>query len=373
MPAPETRVLELRRTTERFVFTDVPAPPVPSLLRGFSAPVILEYDYDDDELGFLLAHDTDDFNRWEAGQQFMVRLVKRLVAARKAGEELTFDRRLAAAVGRVLTDDGTDPALRALALTLPAENYLAEHFAEVDPEAIHTAREFLAEALAVELKEPFLAAYHHLTDRGPYAPTPAAIARRSLRNTCLAYLSRLDDPRCCNLAAAQYEQAANMTDMLAALGCLADSDHPARAAALAAFYDHWQDDAQVVDKWFAVQALSKRPDTLAVVRDLLNHPAFTRANPNRVRALLGTFSRQNPVRFHAPDGGGYALLADQVLLLDSANPQLAARLVQPLVHWQRYEPERSARMRRELERIAAHKGLSRDVSEICARGLGRQL
>ncbi|MBN2231798.1 MAG: aminopeptidase N [Deltaproteobacteria bacterium] len=373
IPAPETRVLEVRRATERFVFTDLPAAPVPSLLRGFSAPVILEYDCDDEELGFLLAHDPDEFIRWEAGQQLMVRLVKRLVAGRKAGAEPVVDRRLAAAALRVLTDDSTDPALRALALTLPAENYLAEQFGVVDPEAIHFAREFLAGGLAAALKEPLLATYDTLIDPGHYEPSPAAIARRSLRNICLAYLSRLDDPRARSLAAVQYEEAANMTDMLAALSCLADGDHPARSAALASFYDRWRGDAQVVDKWFAVQAVSKRSDTLAAVRDLLDHPAFIRGNPNRVRALLGIFSQQNPARFHAADGGGYALLADQVLLLENANPQLAARLVQSLVRWQRLEPGRGARMRRELERVSAHPGLSRDVYEICARGLGREL
>jgi aminopeptidase N len=364
-----SRMLVSRHERQSFRFVDVPAPPVPSLLRNLSAPVKLQ-GVPLDRLKFLAIHDTDPVARWDAGQQAATRMLLDRVAAyqqRRAMPPLDPD--LVAAMRHTLADSDRDPAFAAEALALPSETTLADEMAVVAVEAIHAAREGARAALAVELAEPLAEAYRHLADPGPYRIDGHAIGRRALRNVCLAYLAAGDRAAAAGLAKAQFDSGANMTDVLAALAVLTDIDCPERAVALDAFYRRWAEDPLVIDKWFALQARSSLPGTIAAVRGLTRHPAFTRANPNRVRALTGTFSQANPLHFHAASGDGYAFLADEVLALDKANPTTAARLVQPLGQWRRYDAARQALMRAALDRILTTPGLSPNTYEMVAKSL----
>lgn len=364
-----TRVLELREETTAFVFVNIPAPPVPSLLRGFSAPVKLVMDYSDAELTFLCAHDSDPFNRWDAGQQLAIRVIMRLVTAHQAGEELVLDQGLVAAFAKTLAQRDMPPALVAAALTLPPEVYLAELMEQVDVVAIHTAREFVRRSLAQHLAGAMRATYHALDDCGPYNPEPEAVGKRSLKNLCLAYLMTLDAPEICTLCMTQFAEANNMTDSLSALAALANRQGPERETALAQFYAKWRDEPLVVDKWFAIQATSKLPDTLARVQGLLAHPAFNIKNPNKVRALINSFCLHNQLHFHDESGAGYAFLADQILKLDPMNPQIAARLLKAMSRWRKFDPKRQEMMRAQLERVVGTGGLSKAVYEIASKSL----
>ncbi|MBE0596364.1 MAG: aminopeptidase N [Desulfuromonadales bacterium] len=364
-----TRVLELRQAAESFRFTGLPAGCVPSVLRSFSAPVRLETDLSEEETAFLFAHDSDSFNRWEAGQQLATRMLLRLIAEQRSGRPIVIDPTFLQAFRRALGDPAADPALLSLALSLPTEIYLAEQLTEVDPEAIHQVREAIRHQLAEALRPEFLRGYGAGTETTPYSPEPAAVGRRSLKNLCLAYLMTLGDEQARALCLTQYRQGNNMTDVLAALSCLAQTDLAERPEVLADFYSRWQTEPLVVDKWFTLQATSRRSQTLVEVEELTRHPAFSRKNPNRVRALVGAFAQANPARFHTSDGAGYRFLADQVLALDPLNPQVAARLVSPLSRWRRLEAGRQAMMQKELQRIAAAPGLSRDVYEIVSKSL----
>ena len=364
-----TRVLELRRATETFQFVDLKERPVPSLLRGFSAPVRLRGDWPQADLALRMAHDSDPFNRWEAGQQLACDLLLRQVTAIGDGREEAFDPSFVAAFRAALNDAESDPALLALALTLPTETYLGEQLEVIDPAAIHQARESLRRHLGEELRDDFFQGYRRCRDAGPYRPEPAAIGRRSLKNLCLAYLMSREDADSLSLCLEQFEAADNMTDVLAALGCLASSTDPRREKALARFREQWADDPLVLDKWFLLQATSCRPETLAEVRRLMADSAFTIRNPNKVRALIGAFCQGNPARFHAAGGEGYRFCADQVLAIDPFNPQVAARLLGALSRWRRYDGARQGLMRKELERILAAEGLSSDCYEIAAKSL----
>jgi aminopeptidase N len=365
-----TRVLSLRREKETFCFVDVPEAPVPSLLRGFSAPVKLRVDLDDSELAFLMARDSDEFNRWEAGQQLAVRVMLKLIGNFREGKDLVLSSVFVEAFRGTLTDPGADPALLALALTLPTETYLGEMMEVIDPEAIHEVREFIRRDLAGKLGEDFRQVLAAKAPTGPYSIEPAAVGRRSLRNLCLAYLMTLDDRETLAMCQDQFRSGDNMTDVIAALACLANREGPERGEALEAFYHRWREDPLVVDKWFTLQATSRLPGTLDAVRRLTGHPAFNIKNPNRVRSLVGAFAQGNPARFHDRSGAGYSFLADRVLEVNRLNPQVAARLVQPLSRWRRYEEVRRRLMQAELERIAAAPQLSRDVYEIVIKSLG---
>ncbi|HEY1430668.1 MAG TPA: aminopeptidase N [Stellaceae bacterium] len=362
-----TRVLTLAEARESFRFVDVPVSPVPSLLRGFSAPVKLK-DVPLERLKFLAIHDPEPFARWEAGQQVATRVLLDAIAARRGGTA-PLDRDLVAAMRRVLTDADRDPAFAAEALTLPSEAFLADQLDVVDVDAIHTAREGarveLGRALSMELASSYVA----LADPGPYQIDGPSIGRRALRNTCLAYLAAADPERGATLAKAQFDTGANMTDVLAALAVLIDLDRPERPAALARFYAAWSHDDLVIDKWFALQARSSLPQTPNRVRALTMHPAFERKNPNRVRALIGAFAQGNQLRFHDASGAGYALLADEVVTLDPVNPTTAARLVQPLCVWRRHDTARQALMRRELERVLTTPGISKNTYEMVSKSL----
>jgi len=364
-----TRVLELREGRQTFVFQDIDAEPVPSLLRGFSAPVKLEMELSDDERGFLMANDSDPFNRWEAGQQLAVKHILGLVRELQEGDEPTLDAGFCDAFGAVLHDTGLDGAFVAQAFTLPSEIYLAQCMEVMDPGAIHDARRFVRLALARSLGPDLSARYDELAAAGPYVLDSVAVARRSLRNVCLSYLMELEDPQIRQRCMEQFRTSDNMTDTMAALSCLANDPAPEREQALGEFYDRWRNEPLVIDKWLALQATSRLPDTLAVVRGLTEHPAFSIRNPNRVRALIGAFCQRNPARFHDPDGEGYRFLGDRILQLDPLNPQIAARLAGAFGPWRRLDGNRQSLIRAQLERILGTAQLSKDVYEIVSKAL----
>ncbi|HYD70915.1 aminopeptidase N [Azospirillum sp.] len=368
-PGGTSRVLHVTEAEQVFEFTGVPARPVPSLLRGFSAPVTLKTDASDEDLTFLMAHDSDAFNRWEAGQTLATRILLKLVEDRQAGRDMALPDGFVRAVAAILEDAGRDPAFAAQALVLPAESYLATRMAVIDPVAIHEVREFARRTLAERLRERWLATYRANASNEPFSVDAAAIGRRALKNVGLAYLMALEDGEAVGLCLGQFHGAAGMTDVIAALQFLAGSNAAERADALASFYERWKGDPLVVDKWFTVQATSSRPDTLAEVTRLLDHPAFEIRNPNKVYALIGAFAGGNPVRFHEADGAGYAFLADQVLRLDPMNPQVASRLMGPFSRLKRFDAARQEQMRTQLRRIVAQPGLSPDVFEVASKSL----
>ncbi|HWM42364.1 MAG TPA: aminopeptidase N [Burkholderiales bacterium] len=348
------QVLSLKQAEERFTF---PAreKPVPSLLREFSAPVILDYPYSEDDLLHLMARDDDPFNRWEAGQRLAASII-----LDKSGKPFPA---FIEAARKLLGDP--DPAFAAEALMLPAETFLAEQMAVVDPDRLHESRNALRRALAAALKEDFSKAYERLRSKTAYSPDARSIGRRSLRNLCLGYLGELGESK---LAYAQFRAADNMTDAMAALSVLANLDCPERGPALAAFYEKWHNEPLVVDKWLAVQAASRLPTTLDTVKQLLKHPAFDLKVPNRVYALIRTFA-SNHVRFHAADGGGYAFLTDQVSALNALNPQIAARMARAFDRWRRFDETRKSLAKGQLERIRDTEKLSKDVAEIVSKAL----
>jgi aminopeptidase N len=364
-----TRVLSIKETETTFRFENVPEQPIPSLARGFSAPVRIEYAYRPADLAHLLAFDSDPFNRWEAGQRLATDLMLESVAEIRAGREARVSELVVGAYARVLGDADADPAFAAEALSLPSEAFLAEQMAEVDPDAIHRARVDLRRQLAHALSDDFHRAHARFKSPAPYSPDAASAGRRALRNVCLSYLTEIDNAQTRELAWRQFEQADNMTDALAAMTALAQLDCEERTRALDRFYARWKDEALVLDKWFAVQASSRLAGTLAEVKRLMQHPAFDLKNPNKVRALISTFCHGNHLRFHAADGSGYAFCADSVIALDALNPQVAARLARAFDRWRKFDAARQAHARGELERIQAAPGLSKDTLEVVSRAL----
>ena len=364
-----TRILSLTRPQETFEFVNVPQRPVPSLLRGFSAPVNLRFDYTDADLTHLMAFDADSFNRWEAGQRLALNLLMRGIAEFRAGRAVQYPDAFIKAVVRVLADAAKDPAFAAEALGLPSEGYIAEQMDEIDPDAIHSVRRGLRRHIAGALKSELLNAYKTSTAPQPYSPDARSAGLRALRNLCLGYLMELNDTQMQALCATQFDAADNMTDSMAALTALANAEGGAREGALKKFYDKWKDEPLVLDKWFAVQATSRLPDTLSVVNRLMQHPAFTLKNPNRVRSVVSSFCHGNQVRFHAADGSGYAFGADQVIAIDPLNPQVAARLARSFDRWKKFDPARRTLAQAALERIRGTAGLSKDTFEVVTRAL----
>jgi aminopeptidase N len=364
----ETVILQLQGKEETFVFTDISREPVPSILRRFSAPVKVKLDLKDDERLFLMANDSDEFNRWDAGQQLAVKLILGLIRDVQQDRKLRLDPAFINAFSKTLGGTMEDKAFQAFALSLPAETYLSDFMEVIDPAAIHEARAFAQRTLASELKETFLAVYYTNQDTGPYAIDQKSVGRRSLKNTCLAYLMELEEPGIRKLCTEQYRTAGNMTDTIAGLTALANADWPEREEALADFCERWKADPLVLDKWLSIQALSRLPDTLERVKALTRHSAFTIRNPNKVRALIGSFAA-NSVRFHDPGGAGYEFLTGQVIAIDPMNPQIAARLVSAFTLWKRYDEKRKALMKAQLERILKTPNLSKDVSEIVIKSL----
>ena len=365
------RMLNVVAARESFSFVNVPEPPAVSINRGFSAPVIVKTPQGGQERALLMAHDSDPFARWEAGQQYATDLLLRAVASRQRGESMTFDPGFVSALREILHDAALEPAFAAEAIALPDEDYLAERMEVIDVEGIHDAREALRRAIADALKDDLWRIYTANQRSGPYSPDAAQAGRRALKNTALAYLAALadSDVGLQPTIVGQYQQADNMTDRMAALRLLVDFDGSERQAALDDFYARFRGDSLVVDKWLALQAVSSRRDTLQRVTDLVTHPAFSVRNPNKVRALIGTFTAANPVRYHSADGAGYDFHAARTIELDAINPQVAARLLPPLGRWRRFDAGRQAKMRAALERVLATPRLSRDVYEIAKKSL----
>ena len=362
-------VLQLRDEERTFEFTGVDEQPVPSLFRGFSAPVKLELERTSAELAFLMAHDSDSFNRWDAGQELAKGVVLGLARDHAAGRALQVEPALVDAFRRVLNATELDGSLKSLALTLPGERFLAQSMDVIDPDALHTARRFVVRTLAAELEADLSAVYASNASAEPYSNDKASIDRRRIRNCALAYLTALEREDTTALAVAQFEEADNMTDYEVAFACLLELEGAERDAAVAGFYARWKDEPLVLDKWFRLQAMSSAPSAFDRVVELSRHDDFTIKNPNRARSLLAAFAVANPVHFHRADGAGYTFLADHVIQLDEINPQIAAGTVSAFNQWKRYDEGRAARMKSELERVASRPGLSKDVTEIVGRAL----
>nr|VFJ47316.1 MAG: aminopeptidase N [Candidatus Kentron sp. FW] len=368
-PPPGTRVLSLREKNQEFRFTDIPHRPIPSLLREFSAPITLKMTRTIEELAFLLTFDSDPFARWDAGQTLATRLMLELIAAYQDGKALEPNGIFVEAFEKTLIDAQTEKSLIAEILTLPTEIYVGMQMECIDVDAIHQVRQFIRYSLAKTLKDRFLDIYHdHQTDE-PYRYGSASSGKRRLKNLCLGYLMELPDPEIQALCFSQFCHADNMTDALAALSFLANTDCEERHKALATFEKQWHHDPLVMDKWFAIQATSRLPDTLQVVRKLMGHASFSLKNPNKVRALIEGFCRRNQVRFHDANGAGYAFLVDQVLVLDAMNPQIAARLLNVVGRWRSFDSTRQQLMQTEIEKILIQPGLSKDTYEIASKTL----
>jgi len=365
-PAGDERLVEMTGASLRLRFADVPEGVVPSVNRGFSAPVQVEAAPSEDDLATLMAAESDPYARWNAAQDLATRILLAPGAARDLGDAPAAAR-FVAALDRALAGGG-DPAFLSLLLALPGEDVLAERQAEVDIDGLHTAREALRRRIANGLGPRLSALYEASATPGPYSPDADAAGRRALRNAALSYLAAGDDPDAVARALAQYRTADNMTDRIAALRVLADLEGTVREDALADFHARWKDDPLVLNKWLSIQALADRPDTLDQVTALLDHPAFAYETPNKVYALIGGFT-QNQVRFHAADGAGYAFLADQIERIDPRNPQLAARLAKAFTPWRRLDAARRGHAEAALRRLAARPDLSRDSRELVERML----
>lgn len=362
-------VLEITALEQSFVFNNISERPLPSLLRGFSSPVKIHYEYSKEQLAFLMAHDSDEFNCWDASQQLGVHLVLSLMMALKEDKELIVDGFIMNAYKSVLENKSLDMALAAQLLTLPSENYIADQCDVVDVDAIHNARKFVRRKLAEALEAEFESCYHRNVTHDDYAFNSEAMAQRSLKNLCLSYLAELESEKHLQHCYQQFQTANNMTDQLSAVNILANHECEYRQMALDSFYEQWKSDNQVVEKWLAIQSGADLPDSLLKVKALMQHPAFSMSNPNKVRAVIGSFCASNAVSFHAKNGEGYQFLTDQVLELDKTNPQIAARLIQIMIRWQRYDSSRQALMKKQFERVLETKSLSKDVFEIATRAI----
>jgi len=362
-----SRLLVIEDTQQEFTFTNIPEAPVPSLFRDFSAPVKILYDYTSTQLATLIEHDSDAYVRWDATQRMAVNAILEQCRRQAEGLELRLDPDLVKAFRGILSDQKADPALLAEAMTLPDEDYLADQMKVVDVDGIHAARQFIRKGLAGHLEKLFAGRYAALNDGVTYQKSPAAMARRSLKNICLSYLLETEPGEL--LATAQVESSDNMTDTLAAIRGLIFVDSPRAEKALEEFERKWIDDALVMDKWFIMQAIKPGKQTVNRVRELMQHPSFSIKNPNKVRALIGVFSMLNPTGFHAANGSGYRFHADRVIELDPINPQMAARMASAFNRWKRYDDGRKAMMKSELQRISSIHTLSGDVTEILNNAL----
>lgn len=363
-----TQVLELTDYEQEFHFDGIAAAPIASVLRGFSAPIKLRMERSDAELAQLFAMDTDSFCRWEAGQELASRTMLKQVDAVSAGAEVELPQTLAEAFQKTLQTEELDPSLRAYALILPTGATLGEEMELIDPRGLHKTRGGLRKALGTQLYREFELMYHQLASREPYQWNQQQIGRRQLRNVCLAYLVASGQEAAVELAQKQFDSADNMTDSLSALSCLVDHSPAAAASALAKFEIRWTDNALVMDKWFALQAGAANDQVLDQVIALMEHPAFSMTNPNKVRSLLRSFAA-NSCGFHREDGAGYQFLADRILELDAVNPQIASRLVAPLGRWKRYRQPWSAAMKLQLQRILDQGALSKDTFEMVSKSL----
>ncbi|MBL4581513.1 MAG: aminopeptidase N [Gammaproteobacteria bacterium] len=366
------RVFSLIEEEQRLVFEGLESEPIPSLLRGFSAPVRLQYDYSRADLLFLMVNDSDGFNRWNASQLLTIGLIDELQSDLAAGRDLALPQSLidayAGVLDSTLSDASVDKAMVAQLLSLPTVGFLIERAEVADVEGIHLVREFLLNGLAVMFYSSFLDVYMDNISDAEYAADAESIARRSLKNLALSYLMRSGKDEAVKAAQKQFSQASNMTDQLSALRCLVNSGAPGavelKRDALDSFYKQWSHEPLVVDQWFVTQAVCQLPGSLAQVKQLLEHADFDIRNPNKVRSLIGAFCGQNHIGFHDVSGDGYEFLADQVLILDKLNPQIASRLLTPLTRWRKFGAKRQGLMQAQLRRIKAQGELSKDLYEI---------
>ncbi|CBI34650.3 hypothetical protein VitviT2T_001949 [Vitis vinifera] len=363
-----TTVLRVTKKEEEFLFSDISEKPIASLLRGYSAPIRLDTDLTDSDLFFLLAHDSDEFNRWEAGQVLARKLMLGLVADFQQNRPLVLNPKFVHGLKSILLDSSLDKEFIAKAITLPGEGEIMDIMEVADPDAVHAVRSFIRKQLASELRAELLSTVEKNRSSEDYVFNHPNMARRALKNVALGYLALLDDPELTELALHEYRTAANMTEQFAALAAIAQIPGKTRDDVLADFYSKWQQDFLVVNKWFALQAMADIPQNVENVRNLLNHPAFDLRNPNKVYSLIGGFCG-SPVNFHAKDGSGYKFLGEMVVQLDKINPQVASRMVSAFSRWKRYDDTRKSLAKAQLEMIVACNGLSENVYEIASKSL----
>lgn len=366
------RVLHVTAAEETWTFEGLTEKPLPSILRNFSAPVRVKYDYSREDLIFLMKHDSDGYNRWDAGQRLATAVIEDLVDGLLKEKDTEIDSRLIEAFGVVLADERLDKAVKAEMLKLPSEASLAEQAEEIHPLQICESRSRVRKAIAEAHKDKLLALYQALELKGEYRPEAGDIAKRTLRNICLDYLVELEDDSLQQLAEDQYRNASNMTDLRAAMGIVINSSYQSRETIDSLLNDYlgrYKEDAVVMDSWFMMQSSSPFLGTLEHVRSLQEHDSFDSTSPNKLRALLGGFTSGNMKQFHSGKGEGYEFLADWIITLDKQNPQTASRLMTPLTRWKKYEPVIRERMRKALERIKAVPDLSTDIYEVVTKSL----
>ena len=371
--ASATRVLELTQARQTFRFINVGERPVPSLLRNFSAPVIVEHRYSDAELAFLSAHDSDAFNRWEAGQRLAIARLMSLTDAVEAGRPLTLDDSIVTMMRATLLDSALSPAFKAQALLLPAESFIGDQRAVVDPEAIRQARRYAMRELGRRLAAEWHMTYTSMQVTGEYSPDATSAGKRALRNLALAYLAEGEIEGMLDLAREQLVASTNMTDAQGALSVIVNSASPLKAEALIQLARVWSEQPLLMNKWFQLQATAiahpGEPPVVERVRLLMRHPGFSLSNPNNVNALIRSFCALNEAEFHRRDAGGYTFWVDQVLALDKINPTIAARIARTLDRWRKFTTDRQTAMRAALEEVARQRALSRDVCEIVNKSL----
>lgn len=364
------QILELHNEKERFVFRGCDQKPILSFLRNFSAPVKVKSHQSREELAFIMANDSDLFNRWDAATRLGVMMILEL-ASSVDSSTYSLDGTYLEAFRKCLTDRQADRAIIAQAITIPAETYISQEMSIIDPDNLHRARNMVIKELRTKLLGDFIHIYQENNVKGAYSITPEAMGVRSLKNCCLKFMMAGEEveEECLEMCLEQYHQSTNMTDSMGALGALIHYPGSERDDILTDFYKRWRGDSLVVDKWFSLQAVSSLKNTLSKVKMLLNHPAFSIKNPNKVRALIGAFCSGNHVRFHDISGNGYRFLTEQIRYLDSINPQIAARMVTPFVNWKRYDNKRQALIHEQLKYLANQKTLSADVAEIVEKSL----
>ncbi|MCS5711855.1 aminopeptidase N [Candidatus Berkiella aquae] len=365
----EGSYLMLSKEKQQYTFNNIKEPPVPSLLGNFSAPVKLHYAYTQAELMLLMSHDNDLFNRWDSAQRLCTQVVKNLMQDYAQHNPLNVPPALYEAYQDLLKQTHIDPAVIAQILSLPSFGYIAETLPQTDVAALIAARGALIKQFAVNISEALAKTYQNAAAKDDASLSNESMANRALKNTTLAYLLRTQDHQWVHLAEKQYEQARNMTDMMGALGALNHSTHPSREKLFNDFYQRFKHDPLVVNKWLSLHATSELPTALENIKGLLKHEAFDIRNPNKVYALINTFSMGNPERFHDTEGKGYDFLADRVIELNQANPQVAARLLEALTQWKRLDNKQGQLMKKALEKIQSSGNLSEDVYEIVTKSL----
>ncbi|MEM8843982.1 MAG: aminopeptidase N [Pseudomonadota bacterium] len=362
-------ILNLVDEKQEFIFESIGVKPTPSFLQNFSAPVKLNYAYSWDDYAFLMAHDLDEFNRWDAGQRFAIDYLLESIKAIQSEKPLPDASPFIAALKSALSNRSLEPAFLAEMLILPTEMYLNDFVNPIDVDAIHHARKALRNNIAASLETVLFDTYNNHVVESEYQYNADDMGKRKLAAVCLGYLETLNKQEYLSLSQTLFKNANNMTDTMAVLEAVNDSEHEFRENALNEFAQRWENDALVMDKWFSLQARSSKSDALIKVRELENHPCFSIKNPNKVRSLIGVFSLLNHTAFHNRDGSGYEFLAEKIIQLNTINPQIAARLVKPLIDWKKYDKQRQELMKASLHQIIAAPDLSKDVFEIVDRSL----